>query len=127
MRRAIAALAATVLLAGCSGDKPAAVAEMQSSATRMDTADETAYLDGLRAREPERMAEYDEAEMVDLGLVACDLTDGYVSGDEPNPGDELLAEMVERGHDEDVAESMTSDIRNAMEGTLCYVDRSPTG
>lgn len=138
---------AACLIAGCSSedDEPPVTVEETTTTTALETTttadaasneavmrnevvmieppDETAFLDKLRQREPSRMAEFEDVELVELGVVSCNATQGYVHGSSPNPGDELVAEMTRRGHPVELSEAIAPDIRNSVEGTICEVTR----
>lgn len=96
--------------------------QLRSEITMLDPPDEGGFLDGLRLREPERMVEFDNAELVELGEVGCNMTEGYIPGSEPTPTGELVEAMIDRGHDMDLAQRIAPDIRNAAEGTICESD-----
>lgn len=98
---------------------------MRNQVTIIDPPDEAGFLDALRLREPARMTEFDDAELVELGVVACNAAQGYIPGSSPNPGDELVSEMTRRGHPPELAEKIAPDIRNAIEDTICKIERIP--
>lgn len=99
-------------------DEPALISEV----TMLDPPDEDAYIRALQQREPDRMTQFDTSELMELGVVACNATAGYVHGSSPTPGDEVLKAMRDRGHDVELSEWIAPDIRNAARDTICDVE-----
>lgn len=147
MNRSTVVVASVFLLAACSAEEtspevPAATTEavateqatpeveasptsdpvMVSQVTMLDPADEDGFLNGVAQREPDRMTQFDQDELVELGVVVCNATVDYVNGSSPTPGDELLAAMIDRGHDSELSEEIAPAIRNSARGTLCDVE-----
>lgn len=118
-----AVLLGAVLLSACGGEPETVTSPdpvMAVAITMLDDADTDGFVDQLSTREPDRVAQFDVDELVELGELSCRFSDGYVTGSTPNPTDELVDVMVnDRGHPQDLAERIAPDIREATVDTLC--------
>lgn len=101
-----------------NGDEPI----LRFEVTMIEPIDEAGYLDGLRQREPERMLEFDEAELVELGEVACNLHVNRIFGSDPTPSVEMTDVLVGRDHDIELSERIAPDIVNSASGTVCDLE-----
>lgn len=80
--------------------------------------DTTKFLEGIQVRRPELLGELTEAELVEFGLISCELRNGYVTGSRPDPtsllADKLRGVLV--GVNPDRA---ASAISNAADTSFC--------
>lgn len=127
----LVAAGAFVLLTACGEgeveETPPAAPALRNEVEMIEPPAEDEFLRGLQQREPERMVEFSNDDLVELGMIVCNMSQGYVNGTSPNPTDELEQTMIDRGYDAEVTEGIASDIRNAASGTLCTIEHVEVG
>lgn len=129
---AIAACVTALMLVGCSSSNETPAQTPQTSAAEsettvvlnvemLDQADEPAYLEGFALRAPEGV-EISDANAIRYGILACEKSNGYETGTDPNPTDQMVDNITDDGYSADQAEDIANAARNAKDNTLCSTE-----